>query len=89
MTTEVKQLYLKISEQLSSEKHPLVRICTKFHQLFNDDVDAYSEGICDQSPEEIKEFCDDTISQVKQFMYILYGSCVRFYSTVVEWTFLQ
>lgn len=22
-------------------------------------------------------------------MYILYGSCVRFYSTVVEWDFLQ
>ena len=22
-------------------------------------------------------------------MYILYGACVRFYSTVVEWTFLQ
>jgi len=26
---------------------------------------------------------------VKQFLYILYGSCVRFYSTVVEWDFLQ
>ena len=61
MTTEVRHLYLKISEQLSSDKHPLTRICTKFHTLFNDDVDAYSEGICDQSPEEIKEFCDDTI----------------------------
>ena len=22
-------------------------------------------------------------------MYILYGSCVRFYSTVVEWEFLE
>jgi hypothetical protein len=22
-------------------------------------------------------------------MYILYGSCVRFYSTVVEWDFLE
>lgn len=34
------------------------------------------------------EFCEDSIAQVKQFMYILYGSCVRFYSTVVEWDFL-
>jgi len=35
------------------------------------------------------EFCEDSIAQVKQFMQIMYGSCVRFYSTVVEWDFLQ
>ncbi len=38
--------------------------------------------------DDLSEFCQDQIAQVKQFMYILYGSCVRFYSTVVEWEFL-
>lgn len=38
---------------------------------------------------DLIEFCQDSIAQVKSFMYILYGSCVRFYSTVVEWDFLQ
>jgi hypothetical protein len=37
---------------------------------------------------EMLEFCNYSISQVKQFMAIFYGSCVRFYSTVVEWDFL-
>jgi hypothetical protein len=39
--------------------------------------------------EDLFDFCTYSISQVKQFMAILYGSCVRFYSTVVEWEFLQ
>ena len=39
--------------------------------------------------EDTLDFCTYSISQVKQFMSILYGSCVRFYSTVVEWEFLQ
>lgn len=34
-------------------------------------------------------FCEDCLADVKQFMYILYGSCVRFYNTVVEWSFLH
>ena len=39
--------------------------------------------------QDMLEFCTYSISQVKQFMAIFYGSCVRFYSTVVEWDFLQ
>lgn len=31
----------------------------------------------------------DQLAQVKKFMYLLYGVCVRFYSTVVEWHFLD
>jgi hypothetical protein len=47
---------------------------------------TYADNV---NSEELLEFCQDSIAQVKQFMYILYGSCVRFYSTVVEWDFLQ
>lgn len=47
---------------------------------------TYADNV---NSEELLELCQDSIAQVKQFMYILYGSCVRFYSTVVEWDFLQ
>ena len=42
-----------------------------------------------QGSEELLDFCEDTLTQVKQFIYILYGSCVRFYSTVIDWNYLQ
>lgn len=35
---------------------------------------------------EFAEFC---IAQVKQFLYILYGALIRFYSTVVSHDFLN
>ena len=39
--------------------------------------------------QEFQDFCEDAISQVKQLLYIMYGTCVRFYSTVVEWAYLN
>lgn len=43
----------------------------------------------DDDYETMLGYCEDCISDVKQFMYILYGTCVRFYNTVVEWSLLQ
>jgi hypothetical protein len=36
----------------------------------------------------LKEFADEQLSQVKIFLQILYGSCVRFYSTVLDWDYI-
>jgi hypothetical protein len=47
------------------------------------------ETIQDEYYQEHLEDCEFSLGYVKQFLYILYGSCVRFYSTVVEWEFLQ
>lgn len=41
------------------------------------------------SVNELEEVCEDIISSVKRFVYIIYGCCMRFYSTVVQWTHLQ
>lgn len=87
---DVKGIFMKISEQLEDPIHPLVQICTSFHKTFIRDVDEvieYQQQCPDEA--ELVEICKDQIAQVKQFLYILYGSCVRFYSTVVEWVFLN
>lgn len=43
----------------------------------------------DDIKEEFLEFCEDSLAQVREFTSILYGSCVRFYSTVIDWGYLQ
>lgn len=39
--------------------------------------------------EKLKDFATEQLSQVKIFLQILYGSCVRFYSTVLDWEYIQ
>ena len=95
MTPDVRMIFLKISEQLDDPVHPLTRICSIFHEQFKLEIEEYQHYATESlnAPGDIQsqliDFCEDSIAQVKQFMYILYGSCVRFYSTVVEWEFLE
>lgn len=56
---------------------------------FQDLGSAYHESEDSVVEQNLRDFADDYIDQVKQFMQILYGTCCRFYSTVVEWDFLQ
>ena len=32
---------------------------------------------------------DEALRQLKTFLIIIYGCCVRFYSTVVDWDYIQ
>ena len=32
---------------------------------------------------------DEALRQIKTFLIIIYGCCVRFYSTVVDWEYIQ
>jgi len=46
--------------------------------------EAYQEERINDLQAELSEMAEDYLAQVKQFLYILYGSCVRFYSTVLD-----
>ena len=37
----------------------------------------------------LEELVDDCLKQLKTFLILLYGSCVRFYSTVVDWDYIH
>jgi len=37
----------------------------------------------------IEELVSDSISQIRTFLILIYGCCVRFYSTVVDWEYIQ
>ena len=32
---------------------------------------------------------DESLRQLKNFLILVYGCCVRFYSTVVDWEYIQ
>ena len=38
--------------------------------------------------EALQELAEEAIFQLKTFLIILYGCCVRFYSTVVDWEYI-
>ena len=37
----------------------------------------------------LQEMVEEALRQLKTFLIIIYGSCVRFYSTVVDWDYIQ
>ena len=37
----------------------------------------------------LQEMVDEALRQIKTFLIIIYGCCVRFYSTVVDWEYIQ
>ena len=39
--------------------------------------------------EQMANFAKEQIDQVKIFLKILFGSCVRFYSTVLDWDYID
>jgi hypothetical protein len=50
-----------------------------------------NENKADQTPLEmaLEELVDEALRQLKTFLIIIYGCCVRFYSTVVDWEYIQ
>lgn len=37
----------------------------------------------------LSEMVNEALRQLKTFLIIIYGCCVRFYSTVVDWEYIQ
>lgn len=42
-----------------------------------------------EDADEREEFAKDALQQVKIFLQIMFGSVVRFYSTVLDWDYIQ
>ena len=48
-----------------------------------------SDNNSDEVDEKLAEFAEEQIQQVKIFLQIMFGSIVRFYSTVIDWDYIQ
>ena len=48
-----------------------------------------SDAITSPVEKAIVEVVEESLRQLRTFLIIIYGCCVRFYSTVVDWEYIQ
>ena len=48
-----------------------------------------SDDITSPVEKAIVEVVEESLRQLRTFLIIIYGCCVRFYSTVVDWEYIQ
>ena len=48
-----------------------------------------SDDLTSPIDKAIVDLVDESLRQLRTFLIIIYGCCVRFYSTVVDWEYIQ
>ena len=48
-----------------------------------------NEKVLSPTEQALAELVEEALRQLKTFLIIIYGCCVRFYSTVVDWEYIQ